>query len=98
VYGRKGWKSIEFFLDTTLFVGTLLNMKKTGRPKKAPDAVKTEYIEMRVEKSEKDTFRAAADAAGLPLSGWIRQRLRRDARKELEDLGLPVAFLDRLVS
>jgi uncharacterized protein (DUF1778 family) len=71
-------------------------MAKAGRPKKQPDAVKTEYIEMRVEKSEKDTFRAAADAAGLPLSSWIRQRLRRDAKKELEDLELPVAFLDRL--
>ena len=51
---------------------------------------------MRVEKSEKDTFRAAAEAAGLPLSEWIRQRLRREAKKELEDLGLPVAFLERL--
>jgi uncharacterized protein (DUF1778 family) len=71
-------------------------MAKAGRPKKKPELVKTEYIEMRVEKSEKDTFRAAADAAGLPLSGWIRQRLRRDAKKELEDLNLPVAFLDRL--
>jgi len=72
-------------------------MKKTGRPKKAPEAVKTEYIEMRVEKGEKDAFRAAAEAAGLPMSGWIRHRLRRDARKELEDLGLPVAFLERLI-
>jgi uncharacterized protein (DUF1778 family) len=72
-------------------------MKKGGRPKKNPDAVKTEWIEMRVEKSEKDAFRTAAEAAGLPLSGWIRQRLRRDAKKELEDLGLPVAFLDRLL-
>jgi hypothetical protein len=73
-------------------------MKKTGRPKKAPDAVKAEYIEMRCEKSEKDAFRAAAEAAWLPLSGWIRNRLRRDARKELEDLDLPVAFLDRLTA
>jgi hypothetical protein len=72
------------------------HMKKAGRPKKAPDTVKTEWIEMRLEKSEKDTFRAAADAAGLPLSGWIRQRLRRDAKKELEDLGLPVAFIEKL--
>lgn len=79
-------------------MGTIENMKKTGRPKKEPDAVKTEYIEMRCEKSEKDAFRAAAEAAGLPLSGWIRNRLRRDARKELEDLELPVAFLDRLIS
>jgi uncharacterized protein (DUF1778 family) len=79
-------------------VGTLKTMKKTKQSRKDPDAVKTEYIEMRVEKSEKDTFRAAADAAGLPLSGWIRQRLRRDAKKELEDLGLPVAFLQRLAN
>jgi uncharacterized protein (DUF1778 family) len=71
-------------------------MAKAGRPKKKPDAVKTEWIEMRVEKSEKDAFRVAAEAAGLPLSGWIRQRLRRVARKELEDLNMPVAFLDRL--
>jgi uncharacterized protein (DUF1778 family) len=71
-------------------------MKKAGRPKKEPDAMKTEYIELRCEASEKQTFRDAADAAGLPLSGWIRQRLRRDARKELEDLERPVAFLDRL--
>jgi len=71
-------------------------MAKAGRPKKKPDAVKTEWIEMRVEKSEKDAFRAAAEAAGLPLSGWIRQRLRRDAKRELEDLNLPVAFLERL--
>jgi uncharacterized protein (DUF1778 family) len=69
---------------------------KTGRPKKKPDAVKTEYIEIRCEQSEKDAFRSAAEAAGLPLSGWIRNRLRRDARKELEDLDLPVAFLERL--
>ena len=71
-------------------------MKKIGRPKKKPDAVKTEYIEIRCEQSEKNTFRDAADAAGMPLSGWIRDRLRRDARKELEDLELPVAFLVRM--
>jgi antitoxin component of RelBE/YafQ-DinJ toxin-antitoxin module len=71
-------------------------MKKSGRPRKKPDAVKAEYIEVRCEASEKEAFRAASEAAGLPMSGWIRERLRRIARKELEDLGLPVAFLDRL--
>ena len=39
---------------------------------------------------------SAINAAGLPLSGWIRERLRRAARKELEDMDMPVAFLDRL--
>jgi len=71
-------------------------MKKTGRPKKKPDAVKAEYIEVRCEESEKKAFRAAAEAAGLPLSGWIRERLRRVARKELENMGIPVAFLEQL--
>lgn len=60
--------------------------------------MKVEYIEVRCELSEKEAFRAAAEAAALPLSGWIRERLRRLARKELEDLGMPVAFLDRLTA
>jgi len=71
-------------------------MKKLGRPKKHPDAVKAEYLEIRCEEAEKQAFRAAAEAAGLPLSGWIRERLRRVARKELEDMDMPVAFLERL--
>jgi uncharacterized protein (DUF1778 family) len=71
---------------------------KTGRPKKKPDAVKADYIEIRCEESEKQAFRAAAEAAGLPLSGWVRERLRKIARKELEDMGMPVAFLGRLTA
>jgi uncharacterized protein (DUF1778 family) len=84
------------YLDSPLFVGTLIYMAKTGRPKKKADAVKADYIEVRCEEAEKQAFRAAAEAAGLPLSGWIRERLRRVARKELEDMDMPVAFLDRL--
>ncbi len=71
-------------------------MKKTGRPKKSADALKADYIEVRCEEAEKKAFKAAAEAAGLPLSGWIRERLRRAARKELQDMSMPVAFLDRL--
>ena len=72
--------------------------KKIGRPKKTPEAVKTEYIEIRCETSEKQSFRDAAEAAGMPMSGWIRDRLRKMARKELEDIGQPVPFLDRLTA
>ena len=57
-----------------------------------------DYIEVRCEESEKQAFRAAAEAAGLPMSGWIRERLRRAARKELEDMGMSVAFLERLTA
>jgi hypothetical protein len=70
--------------------------KKMGRPKKAPDAVKASWIEMRCEDAEKEAFRAASELAGLPLSGWIRTRLRQAAKRELENVDMPVAFLDRL--
>lgn len=69
---------------------------KMGRPKKKPDQVKADYIEMRCTEAEKQAFRAAAEAAGLPLTGWIRERLRKIARKELENMSMPVAFLERL--
>jgi len=71
-------------------------MKKTGRPKKRPSESKSDWIEVRCETVEKDSFRQAAEAQGLALSAWIRQALRKAARKELEDLNMPVAFLDRL--
>jgi uncharacterized protein (DUF1778 family) len=67
-----------------------------GRPRKQLNARQAEYIEVRCGEAEKEAFRAAAEAAGLPLSGWIRERLRKAARKELEDIDKPVAFLDRL--
>ena len=68
---------------------------KTGRPKKKPSESKTAWIEVRCEESEKEAFRQASEAAGLGLSSWIRERLRRAARKELEDMNMPVAFLNR---
>lgn len=68
-------------------------MAKAGRPKKDPDAVKTEWIEMRVEKSEKDAFRDAAEAAGMALSVWIRLTLRKAAKRELESLNRVVPFM-----
>ena len=69
--------------------------RKQAGQKKTADAVKADYIEVRCEESEKRAFRAAAEAAGLPLSGWIRRPTPR-GRKELQDLDKPVAFLDRL--
>jgi hypothetical protein len=49
---------------------------------------------MRLEQAEKEAFQSAAQLAGLELSGWIRERLRTLARKELENAGRKVPFLE----
>lgn len=43
--------------------------------------------------SEREAFQDAADLAGIPLSAWVRNRLRQAAIKELEAQALPIAFL-----
>jgi predicted HicB family RNase H-like nuclease len=70
-------------------------MKKRGRPKQSADSIKEEYMELRLFAVEKEAFNRAAQAAGLSLSAWVRERLRRIAKKELEEMNLPVAFLER---
>lgn len=42
---------------------------------------------------EKRAFSDAAELAGISLSSWIGERLRRAARIELEEAGKPIAFL-----
>lgn len=69
------------------------NKTKRGRPPKGQDRVKADYLDIRLASSEKATFKDAAELAGLDLSAWVRERLRAAARKELEEAGLPVAFL-----
>ena len=70
-----------------------LSQVRRGRPPKAVDRVKAEYLETRLNALEKQAFREAADLAGLDLSAWVRERLRAAARKELEGASRPVAFL-----
>lgn len=70
-------------------------MKKTrGRPPKAPDRVRDDKLLVRVEVNEKTAFQDAADLAGVSLSSWVRERLRRMAIKELKEAARPVAFLN----
>jgi hypothetical protein len=64
-----------------------------GRPKKPPASSKIESIEVRVTTSEKEGFRQAAELAGVGLSTWMRERLRRTAIRELTEAGQQVAFL-----
>lgn len=66
-----------------------------GRPPKLAEKRKAEYLDIRLEASEKQAFRDAADVAGLDLSAWVRERLRASARRELESVGRLPAFLLR---
>jgi hypothetical protein len=55
--------------------------------------MKTDLVKMRLSLAEKVTFQEAANLAGIPLSAWMRERLRRAAVRELEDASMPIAFL-----
>lgn len=67
--------------------------KKRGAPPKPPEKAKAELIQLRVNAAEKHAFNAAAEQDGKKLSEWIRDRLRRLAREELQARGQEVAFL-----
>jgi len=66
---------------------------KKGRPRKPASVSKVESIEVRLSPSEKEGFRQAAELAGVGLSTWMRERLRRTAIRELTEAGQQVAFL-----
>lgn len=70
-------------------------MKKRGRgrPRKDIDKLRSEALLVRLEDAEKAAFKDAADLAGVPLSSWVRERLRQVASRELGNAHLPVAFL-----
>ena len=68
---------------------------RRGRPPVSADKAKADHVQVRLEVAEKEAFRRAAEIAGLALSGWIRERLRRAAKKELDEAGEPVAFLKK---
>jgi Mobilization protein NikA len=54
---------------------------------------KSETIRIRLEPEEKEAFQETAEIAGIPLSAWIRERLRRSARIELEEAGKKIPFI-----
>jgi antitoxin component of RelBE/YafQ-DinJ toxin-antitoxin module len=66
--------------------------KKTGRPPTPEGQLKNHYLQVRIDESESHAYHAAAALAGLPLSGWVRLRLRETAAKELKKAGKEVAF------
>lgn len=55
---------------------------------------KGQTIQIRLSSSEKDGFAEAALLAGIPLSSWVRERLRLAAIRELESAGRQIPFVD----
>ena len=58
-----------------------------ARPQKQEGEARDHLMQVRVQEREYGSFKKAADAAGLDLSSWVRERLRRMARKELRAEG-----------
>lgn len=62
------------------------------RMKSSPSG-KSKTIQIRLAGDEKAAFLEAASLAGLPLSTWVRERLRLAAIRELEGAGKRVPFV-----
>ena len=60
---------------------------------KSRQSAKDELLQVRVTPEEKQAFYRAAELAGASLSTWSRERLRRVARRELEDANVEVPFI-----
>jgi uncharacterized protein (DUF1778 family) len=67
--------------------------KRRGAPTKPTDIAKSSLLQIRLSGAEKEAFARAAELDGKKISEWIRDRLRRDSRQELEAQSLDVPFL-----
>jgi hypothetical protein len=58
-----------------------------------PPMMKAQVLQIRLTDLEKLGFQAAADLAGIPLSSWVRERLRLAAIRDLESAGQKIPFV-----
>jgi len=61
-----------------------------ARPKKPKDESRAKLMQVRVQTSEHRSFKAAAEAAGLELSGWVRTKLIEAAHKDAKKYQSPM--------
>ena len=55
--------------------------------------VKQQMLQIRLTDEEKEGFQQAAELAGVPLSSWVRERLRLAAIRDLESAGQKIPFV-----
>jgi hypothetical protein len=53
-------------------------------------------LQVRLSGPERAAFEDAARVAGLSISAWVRERLRRTAREELQSAGIKVPFIEEI--
>jgi uncharacterized protein (DUF1778 family) len=68
-------------------------MERNTKSKNSESDRMERSLEVRLSPQEKEGFRMAAEIAGISLSDWVRERLRRVARQELEQAGHPIPFI-----
>ena len=85
--------SQEFFLDLCCHVRYNSFMSKTKQTKKGSRRARAEILQVRLSPSEKTSFERAAQIAGVPLSSWVRERLRVAALRDLDSVGEPAPFM-----
>src|SRR6266852_3382734 len=90
MYSNQYFSYLSFFFRYNNYMSDI--KKRPGRPKKSLHELQTEYLDVRLVLSEKQAFKAAAELAGMPVSTWVRDRLRAAARRELLESGRPVPF------
>jgi hypothetical protein len=54
---------------------------------------KQRVLQIRLTEAEKQAFNEAANLAGIPLSSWVRERLRLASIRELENAGRKIPFV-----
>lgn len=54
---------------------------------------KARVLQIRLTDEEKQGFQAAANLAGIPMSSWVRERLRLAAIRDLESAGQKIPFV-----
>ena len=55
---------------------------------------KGQVLQIRLSDAEKQGFVASAELSGIPLSSWVRERLRLAAIRDLESAGKKIPFID----
>jgi hypothetical protein len=54
---------------------------------------KDKVLQIRLSEDEKLSFDMASELAGIPLSSWVRERLRLACIRDLESAGQKVPFI-----